>query len=297
MITLPFINVTADKIFNRIIPAPGGDCKLIAQPGDAFFPGYNITIHGLPSSILCGLNATVQVQGTTVAIGNSTDGEGAYVAPPPVTPFAVLSSEAYVCLIHGKDYPFCLPPGSYQKQSGLGFEIKSVDTLTIPPAGASLGTTWTDGPIPRDPRPPGVTTHVYTKSLDPSNPSTDYTNFISDMAAIDTNTDNAASFNITGPDDGPDPVCCLFSGTQFSGNVWCVGVGGGPTLPQWTNVAQSVSCHGGGNVWLYAQSYGDKGGALIRGNVEDLSNEPYGNGQGTFSQNVKALWVLDGNPK
>lgn len=36
------------------------------------------------------------------------------------------------------------------------------------------------------------------------------------------------------------------------GNVWCVGIGGGKTLRQWTDVAQSVSCHKGGNVWLYA---------------------------------------------
>ena len=38
----------------------------------------------------------------------------------------------------------------------------------------------------------------------------------------------------------------------------------------------------------------DTGGALVQGNVEDLSNEPYGNGKGTFSSNVKALWVLKG---
>ena len=155
LITLPVINVTADMVFNRIIPALGGDCKLIAQPGDAFFPSYNIAVNGLPSSITCGLNATVQVQGTTVSIGNLTDGEGAYVAPPPATPFAMLSSEAYVCLIHGKDVPFCLPPGSYQEQSGLDFATKSVDTLTIPPGGGSLEMTWEDGSIPRDPRPQG----------------------------------------------------------------------------------------------------------------------------------------------
>lgn len=114
------------------------------------------------------------------------------------------------------------------------------------------------------------------------------------MSAIDTNRDGLATFTIKGPNNGPDPVCCLFSGTQFAGNVWCVGVGGGPTLPQWSDVAQSVSCHNGGNVWLYAQKYVDTGGALVQGNVLDLSNEPYGNSQGKFSQNVKALWVLKG---
>lgn len=310
MITLPNIDVTADKVFNRIIPAPGGDCKLVAQPGDAVFPDYNVTMNGLPSSIACGLTADTQIQGTSVSIGSasgtstapgtsttsatSTDGQGgAYVAPPPATPFKSLDPTGYVCLAHDADPPFCLPPGTYQKQSGLGFEIKSVDTLTLPPGGWSLGTTWEDAPIPRDPRPQGFTQHVYTDNQDPTKSSTELTNFEFDMTAIDTNLDGKANFNITGPNDGPDPVCCLFSGTQFGGNVWCVGVGGGPTLPQWSDVAQSVSCHNGGNVWLYAQSYGDTGGALVRGNVEDLSNEPYGNNKGTFSKNVKALWVLN----
>ena len=299
LITLPNINVTADKVFNRIIPAPGGDCKLVAQPGDAVFSDYNVTMNGLPSSIACGLTASTQIQGTTVSIGsspaNSTDGQGgAYVAPPPATPFKSLDPTGYVCLAHDTDPPFCLPPGTYQKQSGLGFEIKSVDALTLPPGGWSLGTHWEDAPIPRDPRPQGYTDHVYTDNQDPTKSSNELTAFENDMAAIDTNRDGKASFNITGPNDGPDPVCCLFSETQFGGNVWCVGVGGGNTLPQWSDVAQSVSCHNGGNVWLYAQSYGDTGGALVHGNVEDLSEEPYGNGKGTFSSNVKALWVLQG---
>ena len=114
------------------------------------------------------------------------------------------------------------------------------------------------------------------------------------MSQLDVDRDGQAIFTIKGPTDGPDPVCCLFSETQFGGNVWCVGVGGGNTLPQWSDVPQSVSCHNGGNVWLYAQSYGDAGGALIQGDVEDLTNEPYGSDKGTFSKNVKALWVLKG---
>ena len=300
LITLPNIDVTADKVFNRIIPAPNGDCKLVAHPGDAVFSDYNVTMNGLPSAIACGLTADTQIQqGTTVTVGsdpaNSTDGQGgAYVAPPPATPFKSLDPSGYVCLSHDTDPPFCLPPGTYQKQSGLGFEIKNVDGLSLPPGGWSLGTHWEDAPQPRDPRPQGFTDHVYTDNQDPTKSSDELTAYKFDMGAIDENRDGKASFNITGPNDGPDSVCCLFSGTQFGGNVWCVGVGGGDTLPQWKDVAQSVSCHNGGNVWLYAQSYGDTGGALVQGNVEDLSNEPYGNNQGTFSSNVKALWVLKG---
>ena len=44
----------------------------------------------------------------------------------------------------------------------------------------------------------------------------------------------------------------------------------------------------------YAKEYGDVGGAMIKGDVEDLKDEPYRNWQGSFRQNVKALWVLKG---
>ncbi len=59
-------------------------------------------------------------------------------------------------------------------------------------------------------------------------------------------------------------------------------------------MVQSVSCHNAGIVWLYAPIYGDTEAALVEDNVEDLSDEPYGNHQGTFSKNMKALWVLKG---
>ncbi|KAK4697792.1 COMPASS component SWD3, partial [Lecanoromycetidae sp. Uapishka_2] len=300
LITLPVIGATADKVFNRIIQGNTGDCKLVAHPGDAVFQDYNITINGLPSAVACGLTASIQVEGTTVDVGStpaqSTDGQGgAYVAPPAAAPFKSLDPTGYVCLAHDSDPPFCLPPGSYQTQSGLGFEIGKVDGLTLPPGGWSLATHWEDAPAYRSPRPQGFTDNTYSDTQDPTKKSSQLTSFQNDMSQIAVNRDGKASFTIKGPNDGPDPVCCLFSEPQFGGNVWCVGVGGGPTLPQWSDIPQSVSCHGGGNVWLYADTYGDTGGALVQGNVEDLSNEPYGPNKGTFSKNVKALWVLKGH--
>lgn len=95
-------------------------------------------MNGLPSAIACGLTASIQVQGTEAPVGTttSTDGQGgAYVPPPPATPFKALDLKGYVCLSHDSDPPFCLPPGSYQKQSGLGFEIANVDGLSLPPGG------------------------------------------------------------------------------------------------------------------------------------------------------------------
>ena len=75
MIHLPNINDTADKIFTRIIPAPNGDCKLIAYPGDQYFPNYNFTMNGLPSAITCGLTAAINVTGTAVSVEGDTNGQ------------------------------------------------------------------------------------------------------------------------------------------------------------------------------------------------------------------------------
>jgi len=310
-IVLPNIDDTADKVINRIIPAPNGDCKLIAYPGDQYFPNYNITMNGLPSAIACGLTAAINVAGTAVPVegdtngqkpqkssdpGKSTEGQGgAFVAPPPKVPFKPLAQTDYACIIHGTDRPLGLPPDSYGKQSGLGFEIKNVDSLTLPPGGGwSLATRWKQIMQPHERGGPKYTDRTYKGNQDPTKKSAELTIFQDDMQALDTNLDGEATFTIVGPGDGPDPVCCLFTEPKFGGNVWCMGVGGGDALPQWKDRAQSISCHNGGQVWLYAAEYGDAGAALIKGNVEDLKDEPYGKDKDSFSKKVKALWVLKG---
>lgn len=315
LVTLPQIDQTADKVFGRIIPAPNGDCKLVAYPGDANFPDYQMTINGLPSAIACGLTAAINVNGTAVPIQGDTNGQtpstgssgqqstdgqgGTFVAPPPQSPFAPLSPNDYVCIykyhiLAQERQPFCLPPGAYGKQTGLGFEINDVDSLSLPPGGWSLATHWEEAPMPRTSYTKAMD-ETYTKGTDPVTDGQGSKAFHDNMQGIGNNKDGNANFTIAGPTDGPDPVCCLFAEPSFGGDVWCMGIGGGNTLPQWTNVPQSVSCHGGANVWLYAKEYGDAGGALIKGNVEDLKDEPYGNAQGSFSKNVKALWVLNGS--
>ncbi|KAL9602195.1 MAG: hypothetical protein Q9179_002621 [Wetmoreana sp. 5 TL-2023] len=295
MVHLPNINETADKVIDRIIPAPNGDCKLIAYPGDQFFPDYNLTMEGQPSAIACGLTAAINVDGTAIPVEGDANGQkpqtgsdpdqstdnqgGAFVAPPPRAPFKPLAQTDYLCIIHGSDQPFCLPPGTYRKQSGLGFEIKEVDSLTLPPGGWSLAVHWRwysyAGPI-------GYTDRTYSENQDPTKETEELKNFKRDMDGIDMNENGEATFTVVGPNDGPDPVCCLFTKPSFGGNVWCMGVGGDDVLPQWKDKAQSVSCHNGGQVWLYAKEYGDAGAALIKGNVEDLKNEPYGKDEELF---------------
>lgn len=225
----------------------------------------------------------------------STDNQGeTFVAPPLKAPFKPLAQADYVCIIHGTDRPFCLPPGSYHKQGGLGFEIKKVDSLTLPPGGWSLAVHWKHMQHPHERGPAKHTDRTYSENLDPNKKSDELTSFEDGVHAIDQDCDGEATFTVIGPTDGPDPVCCLFTEPKFGGNAWCVGVGGDDVLPQWKDKAQSVSCHNGGQVWLYPKEYGDAGAALIKGNVEDLKDEPYGNAKDTFSKNVKALWVLKG---
>ena len=71
-------------------------------------------------------------------------------------------------------------------------------------------------------------------------------------------------------------------------------MGGEPLPTQWQNQAQSAKCFNGGNMWIYAQSYGDKGGAIIKVETDDLTSVPYGDTQ-NFSKQVKSVWILKGS--
>lgn len=313
LITLPHLNETGDKVFNRIIPAPGGDCKLISYPEDTSFPNYGFTLTGIPYAIAYGLNAGINVgEGKIIPVDDdnngkpltpgsdadqSTDGQGGACIKPPdknTNRFKPLAQADYPCLFKAGDPPFCLPPGTYGRQHGMRFEIKDVDTLTLPgfpgPTQWGLKTHW-KWENQAHQRTTKYDDREYKANQDPTKDSDDLTKFKDDMNQMDMNEGGESTFTVEGPSDGPDPVCCLFSEPNFGGNVWCVGEGGGDTLPQWSDVAQSVSCHAGAKATLYAKEYGDCGGAVIKGNLEDLKNEPFGNQKDTFSGNMKALWV------
>ena len=232
MITLPKLNSTADKIFNRVIPAPNGDCKLIIFPGDQYFEFYNVTTTGLASAIACGVTNSTTLDGVAQELQNNTTDPGSlsFAPAPPKVPFKSLDPSGYVCLAHKTDPPFCLPPGSYAKQSGLGFEIKDVDILTLPPGGWALNTTYEDAPEEHQAQDK-TTTATFTGNQTSTINSDTYKIFLSTMQTLDTNRDNKAVFTITGPTDCPDPVCCLFSAPNFGENVWCMVVGGDDVLP------------------------------------------------------------------
>ena len=56
LFSLPKFNTTADKLYNRILPAPGGDCKIIADPVEGIeVPLFDIVQTGRASGFACNL--------------------------------------------------------------------------------------------------------------------------------------------------------------------------------------------------------------------------------------------------
>lgn len=57
-IVLPNINQTADVVYKRIIPQPGGDCLLVSETASkTYLPDYNITVFGGQAAIACNITA------------------------------------------------------------------------------------------------------------------------------------------------------------------------------------------------------------------------------------------------
>ena len=231
----------------------------------------------------------------------ATDGKGGGCVKPPekeTHPFAPLAQTDYLCLIAKQGPPFCLPPGSYRPQKDWGFDIGQVDALTLPggpgPGQWSLKVHYNSRPY----RGHKDDYHdaEYKVNQDPKNQVAEWRSFQADMANLGFDEGGEASFTVVGPDDGPNPVCCLFSETNFGGNVWCVGEGGGDTLPQWKDKAKSVSCHKDGVARLFPVEYGDCASATIDNNVEDLTNQRYGENE-NFSEKTKAVWVTTKTPE
>ena len=314
-INLATFGQTADKLHDRIIPNDNGDCKLVTYPGDMVYPQHHLTMNGQPSSIACGITSGLNVQGTSVenvieaapdgarsdnvspADQSTTGQNGASVKPPPPAPFAPLTRDKYLCIYKDGDNPACFPPGDYYAQSKMGFENSAVDSVSLPSQpGWSLIVHWTTGGLRRRGelpiQPKKTNDDTFDKNVSPkadgkkSQELNAYMSGISNLQGY-----GPGTFTVKAPDDGPDPVCCLFSDVSFKANVLCLGQGGGDLPDKWKKVPQSVRCHAGGAIWLFAESYGDKTSAQIKGNVEDLKDQLLGPDTGSFSKNVAAVWV------
>lgn len=279
---------------------------MVVYPGSLYFASLNTTYSGLPCTIIANEQSNSSVAGTMILPGfangssdTSTQTGSLSVSPqnaiPPESPFTPLDPTHYTCLSYGKS-SLCLPPGTYPKQSGLGFEIKQVDTLTFPSPGPfNLSIHFQNAQLPRATRPAGVTDHSYTSNQTPPASSKTFYAFAADMEALDTNTDNQATFTISPPvkgATGPDPTCCFFTAISYGGNVWCAGPGIGDLPLQWQDLFQSVNCYSGGQAKISAGTYADwDASAPEVGILDDFSTLPYGPNKETYTKNVKAVWI------
>ena len=308
LITLQRLNEKADKIYDRIIPNPGGDCKIVAWPGTQKLDDWGFEVEGRRSSIVCGLKADEKVDGTEVPLEGqkpnepqSTDGRGAQVIAPDPALFKALEDDRgkFTCFAQYNSGPLCVPPGTYSKQSGQGFEILKVDSLFLPEGGGyKVHIHYQNAVAYRSTR---ITYQHkdYDTNQGPTNdkacewPSgANGCGFFIDMYGIYQNRDGKSSIEVKGPDnwDSPFPMCCLYADPRYLGNVWSKGEGGGDVPDDWKKSVESVKCWGGGQIFIFADHYGDDGYALITGEVEDLKEQPYGNTD-NFANKIVAVWI------
>ena len=320
-ITLPSINVSAASVYSRIIPAPGGDCKLQDGASNAVnFTAYDLSVTGLPVSIACNISASINDNGmslpigapippagfkspdgsSTSAVSNNTDNQvsasnntlvspanastnhqgGAYVAPPPPTPFSIPFNSSNALCLSGTTGSGCFPNGTFDEPSGLfGLTLAGVTDLTIPVnSGSSL--TLTQFVDARR----GWATRVFNTNVS-NNDNSSFSIYIKNINNLGTN----PPIVVTSP-QLPPPAACLFTKAQYGGDVFCLGPGGGNLTGVQTNSAHSIQVLGGATVWIYASTYGDGGGQKLTVSVPDLGTEPYGT-EGNFGGQIKALWI------
>ena len=138
---------------------------------------------------------------------------------------------------------------------------------------------------------PEIVDRIYRHDQNIEHKSKELDQFAQDMRDFHRNEEDKSYMEVLAPDDGPDPVCCLFTGVQFSGNVVCYGEGAGHLLPQWVNKAQSLSCHGGARIWIYDNDLNDNAYYDANVGTPDLGSIPYGKDKGTWANQIDAVWV------
>ncbi|KAI9682124.1 MAG: hypothetical protein M1817_000178 [Caeruleum heppii] len=296
-ILIPVVNQTADMVFDRIIPNPGGDCKLLNDAGQVLrIPDYNMTLRGQPAAIACNVTSEVAMPGTEIPLDASTpkpSGEslpavvssgnfstdrqnGHYIAPPPGLGFEpALNYSNSVCL-DGKGGSICLLNGTYDIQTGgLGFNSRLVNSLALP-VGAMMRWTTITAVAPR--QGPQIQHLNYTTN----HTSSDET-FSSQMR------NGGNSFDVLVSEPAPSSVC-LYTRPSFKGDVVCYGPGGSDLVEQVKRTARSMAIYGNATAWIYADHYGDRGGVEVTTSIADLRDTVYGN-KDDFNQKIVALWV------
>ncbi|MCJ1486192.1 hypothetical protein MMC06_006368 [Schaereria dolodes] len=306
LVTLPNLNVTADQIYPRISNGTnGGDCAIMsAALTGVNFPDYNYTLLNNPVSIVCGIDDAINFGGMAVAVGNfntsltpvlispsneSTDGNaGEHTAADAITPFVPLLNEtSSVCFTGNNNLYLCLPNGTYQAQTGkFGFNTNDINAFTVPPAGGSLTIYITEEYYMKSGQKHSGRTHsnTWTASI-ATNANKGF-----DMAMQQLQGEMTyGQFDVLTPNQPAVPGACLFSDTQYQGDVTCLGPGGGPLPSSLVNATSSMTIFGGATVKIYATAYGDNAGASLSAATPDFGQVLLGNNplsEGGFANKV-----------
>ena len=324
LITIPVIGQTADVVFNRLIPNPGGDCKIIEDPGTYQYAQYNLSVSGAPVAIACNVTSTGTTDGTSNLVANMTaqgalstartgpgtgsvDGtgtvsvNGTWASGPPV--MANSSTD-------GQDHRTVPPP---QPPLGLPTTLNSSNAVCM--SGPSSGQCFPTGTFQTQQGSLGFNSSDATNLSMPTGSWISYNAIGHDngmdqpqtisLMNITSATDNATfhasiyqqaadatdhtfDVHVAGPDM---PVLCLFTLPNFLGDVACYGPGSGNVPANMINRAQSIVPHGAVQYWIYAGAYGDAGGLQYSSSIPDLTQVAYG--AESFNLNIKALWIID----
>ena len=299
-------NKTAAEVYQDI----DGDCKLVSDPPNGrFIEGFNLTIVGTPVGIVCGLsnitivnsvlnipasngtignltassNSTVYANSavadlstnvTTTSINSTDDSLIGYQQAPPQSPFVSLNASigSYICM-SGPGGNACFPNGTFQIQMGtLGFTQASVNELTLP-IGAILNFTTN-----------GHNSYSYTQNVSGN------AALASSLSALSNTikSKQAGLFDVL--TNSTLPFVCLYTQTNFEGDVACMSAGAGMLAQKLQKRAMSLSVANGAAAWLYAESYGDTHGVYVSTSVDDLTSLPYQTNS-NFSQRVIAMWI------
>ena len=338
LIKLPSLNVFADNIYSRIIPAPGGDCKLLSDASNQVkIPYMDISITGRPVGIACnvsldntinidpgqnlhdtngtsGKDSTNTAQGTKFVWDSSTDSalqsnasasnsnptkpgqiqytpnspDGAYRTVPPPTDFLRYNNTNSVCFSGPSEY-LCLPPGTYQTSTGkYGFDSRKATGLAMP-SGAQVNLTWmsagySTGHGPGNADMPTRQGNIYKTPI--SDGSSNQKSFKSDIQGLAGS--STKTFTVECPHSLPG--ACVFSGTNYQGDVQCFGLGG-TSLPSYiSTTAQSISLVGEVEIYIFSGKYGDTTEQWIQNSTSDL-NGVHDGSELTFANRLAAMWV------
>ena len=280
----------------------------------------NVAANALPWGSFTGGNiASLSNPASQSTDGNGGEAQTAFTGT--VAPFqSLLSSTNGLCL-SGTQGSICLPNGTYTPQTGsLGYNSQYTTAMTLPSSGGQLivdsmvtdierrGFTPDSDNVgmfeysPSDPfsslleRSPGggtppsfMWTPTGKKRFEfDQNQSSSNTSFIGAFSHL--TSQKAGDIIVLTPNQAVPPGACLFTQTNFQGDVQCLGVGAGPLPQNLVKTSKSISVVGNATVWVYSGQFNDNTQQNLQGSVADLNNIPDGTNSG-YQGRVVAMWI------